>query len=192
MERNRIMTDKQATVVPANVSKLGAAIAKAFRAIDGARSKAAEAIKAAFPTQPQGAAGFTLYTQVRETAEADYIGAADGEERKAAKNAFKTMWSRALKDASIRPVNSKGEISQQGAGGGAPEKVAETESAPEKVAETESAPVSIKPDPRAAVTALFGHCDDQLLECVLFAAAHELIFTQWANASAAAMANSNK
>jgi hypothetical protein len=182
MERNRIMTDKQATVVPANVSKLGAAIAKAFRAIDGARSKAAEAIKAAFPTQPQGAAGFTLYTQVRETAEADYIGAADGEERKAAKNAFKTMWSRALKDASIRPVNSKGEISQQGAGGGAPE----------KVAETESAPVSIKPDPRAAVTALFGHCDDQLLECVLFAAAHELIFTQWANASAAAMANSNK
>lgn len=152
-----------------------------FKAGDGAASKAAAIMRDAFAgwkdSQPTGEAGAKAYSTLRETCEKLYVGDADGEARKTAKNAFKTHWSRTLRIAAIRPVNAKGEVSAQGAGGGKP-----------KSTEKEAEPA--KPQPatqRDLITALFGHCDDQLLECVLYATAHELLFTQWARASAAAM-----
>ena len=154
-----------------------------FKAGDGAATKAAAIMRDAFTgwkdSQPTGEAGAKAYATLRETCEKLYVGDADGEARKTAKNAFKTHWSRTLRIAGIRPVNAKGEVSGQGAGGGKP-KTAEEPAKPQPATQ------------RDLVTALFGHCDDQLLECVLYATAHEMLFVQWAAASAAAMAKSNK
>lgn len=177
------MASKTLKPVSAALSLDSAAIqlSDVFKAGDGAAMKAAAIMRDAFSgwkdSQPTGEAGAKAYSTLRETCEKLYVGDSDGEARKTAKNAFKTHWSRTLRIAGIRPVNAKGEVSTQGAGGGKPKAAEKSEEA-------------AKPQPatqRDLITALFGHCDDGLMEAMLYATAHELLFVQWAKASAAAM-----
>lgn len=185
-----IMTKQTKQAVTSN-SVLGAAIAKAFSAVDGARAQACAALQEAFPSQPSGMAGYTRYSEIQEAARNAYIAersALNGKtlpfskepyvyDAKRCRKAFATTWSRAMGDAGLRPINAKGEVSTQGAGGGKPKAAEKSEEA-------------AKPQPatqRDLITALFGHCDDGLMEAMLYATAHELLFVQWAKASAAAM-----
>jgi hypothetical protein len=170
-----------------NLKQLGVAISAAMRSIDKATFSAEEIMAQTFPHQPKGKPDAERYYAIQDAAREDYVdkrraelvksgGAWDKETETLAKKAFSTKWSRLIGKLGYDAIKPDGSVSTQGKGGGKPKG-----EKPEK--ETPATRPMVMAD---HVAALFGHCDDKLIECVAFAVSHEVSFVAWAQAQAAA------